>query len=235
MLHFQARFVLDASCRVSRCSLFLSTLLTLVGGACSVAQDTQPNDSLSLPFTAVVPDTYNVVRDGIQAVIDEKLAPQTRTEGLRVAARELDVTVDRETAAMQREEIFSDLSGSMLQLQAQSAVLRKIVQAVRPSVVHVIADKKPEIDRADLPPGEHFEFPPDALVEEAGSGVIVEIDQKPYVLTNRHVIKGAEASSYPHLTGESSQLEADKNVVGRVHRRCGSRHRGRQSLASQNR
>jgi serine protease Do len=58
--------------------------------------------------------------------------------------------------------------------------------------VHVIADKKPRLEPADLRPGEHIEFPPDALVEEAGSGVIVEIDSKSYVLTNRHVIKDAD-------------------------------------------
>lgn len=64
-------------------------------------------------------------------------------------------------------------------LQSMSRVLQRVSAACKPSVVHLEA-KKTEVKR-----GRSEEY------DEAGSGAIVTIDNRYYVITNRHVILGA--------------------------------------------
>ena len=84
----------------------------------------------------------------------------------------------------QRDSMFDELSDSLLALQRQSALMRRVVQVVRPSVVHIIADKRQKGADGQQDLDEYF--------EEAASGVLVEIDGRVVVLTNRHVVKDAD-------------------------------------------
>jgi serine protease Do len=96
-----------------------------------------------------------------------------------------------------QRELYDELTDNLAVLQLQSALLRKIVYVVRPSVVHIIADKKPpagtygEPGDYEGPHGEYDNMSPDTFVEEAGSGVVIGVDGKLYVLTNRHVVRDA--------------------------------------------
>jgi serine protease Do len=84
-----------------------------------------------------------------------------------------------------RADLYRQLHAQAEFLEKQSAVLKTVAKLVGPTVVHIEAD----VPRATLQYGQIRQ------VEEAGSGVIVEIDNNQYVLTDRHVINGAAAAS----------------------------------------
>ncbi len=84
--------------------------------------------------------------------------------------------------AQQQEELYKQLQKQAEYWERQAAVVKTVVKLVRPTVVHIEAE--PGIPTSPPRPGAQ-------RVEEAGSGVIVQIQGKFYVLTNRHVIKGS--------------------------------------------
>jgi serine protease Do len=87
----------------------------------------------------------------------------------------------QEGESAERAKLYDELSRESTALAHQSNVLKAVARLVRPTVVHIEADK---IERASA-------LSRDSHVEEAGSGYIAEIGGRPYVLTNRHVIKNA--------------------------------------------
>jgi serine protease Do len=80
----------------------------------------------------------------------------------------------------QRAELYRQLAANAEVLRAQSAVVKTVAKLIGPTVVHIEADVSTQVQYGR---GHH--------VEEAGSGVIIELDAKHFVLTNRHVIRGA--------------------------------------------
>ncbi len=96
--------------------------------------------------------------------------------GLALPARAQD-GIDDDESASHRKEQFEQLAQEVSLLERQSNVLKKVVKLVGPTVVHIDADKSLY--------GRHSD------VEEAGSGFIVKFGERPYVITNRHVIKNA--------------------------------------------
>jgi serine protease Do len=90
----------------------------------------------------------------------------------------------REAAADSREKLFSELAADVEALERQTSIVKRVVQLVQPTVVHIEA-KHQEGD-------ERFAR---RTVEEAGSGIVIESGGKHYVLTNRHVIKGSSAET----------------------------------------
>jgi serine protease Do len=85
-------------------------------------------------------------------------------------------SVDPAAAPSERERLFAELDRDVAALDRELGIYKRVVQLVSPSVVHVQAKALPE-----------YRFNRD--VEEAGSGVIVRLNERNYVLTNRHVIK----------------------------------------------
>ena len=83
------------------------------------------------------------------------------------------------TTAESRHQLYDELAADVAALE-QGNIVKRVVRLVRPTVVHIEA-KHQEGD-------ERFAR---RTVEEAGSGIIIEESGKQYVLTNRHVIKGA--------------------------------------------
>ncbi|MEQ8208674.1 MAG: trypsin-like peptidase domain-containing protein [Lacipirellulaceae bacterium] len=84
-------------------------------------------------------------------------------------------------ASTERDRQFAELQRDVSALDRELSIYKRVVQLVSPSVVHV--DAKP------LP---RYGFRRD--VEEAGSGVLVRLRGKDYVLTNRHVVKHSDES-----------------------------------------
>ncbi len=80
-----------------------------------------------------------------------------------------------------RARLYEELSRESTAMAQQSNVLKAVARLVRPTVVHIEADK---VERGSA-------LVRDNHVEEAGSGYIAEISGRPYILTNRHVIKNA--------------------------------------------
>jgi serine protease Do len=85
--------------------------------------------------------------------------------------------------ADQRAELYESLNRQVDGLEAQFNVLKSVVRLVSPAVVHIKAEKP---DRTTTHRAQH------ELVEEAGSGVIIEYKGRMFILTNRHVIKNAQ-------------------------------------------
>jgi len=86
----------------------------------------------------------------------------------------------------QRAEAYARLAKRSAELQAHFASLKEVVQLVRPAVVHIEVvhpgTSRPVAARR-------------GSADETGSGVIVEIDSRKYILTNRHLIKFAQPDS----------------------------------------
>jgi len=73
-----------------------------------------------------------------------------------------------------RDRQYEQLSRDVDSLERELGIVKRVVKLVTPSVVHIEAEHR---TRPDL--------------QEAGSGVVVSLGGKPFVLTNRHVIKNS--------------------------------------------
>jgi len=85
------------------------------------------------------------------------------------------------TDPKQRAELYRSLQDQARILEAQAAVVKTVAKLIGPTVVHI---------EADVPASAHSRST--RRVQEEGSGVIVELARKFYVLTNRHVVRGTQ-------------------------------------------
>ena len=92
---------------------------------------------------------------------------------------------DAETAPDNRAKEFAKLAQSVSQLEQQGNVLKQVVKLVKPSVVHIEAEKTDPLEKKYS----HHS------IEDAGSGTILQLGEKFYILTNRHVIKAATVNN----------------------------------------
>jgi serine protease Do len=76
-----------------------------------------------------------------------------------------------------RVRLYSELERDAKEVERFAGVLKKVALLAKETVVHIEADK-------DVESGSRH-------VEEAGSGVVVEIAGRSCVITNRHVVRGA--------------------------------------------
>lgn len=89
-----------------------------------------------------------------------------------------------------RDRQYVQLEHELAGLEQQFGVLRRVVKLVAPTVVHIDTIKDP-IQTGNLTSAQSS----GKTMEEAGAGVIVEIESKYYVLTNRHVVYPAKLES----------------------------------------
>jgi serine protease Do len=103
-----------------------------------------------------------------------------------VAQTTLPASIERgsQTTPEQRAELYRQLRAQAEVLEKQAAVLKTVVKLIGPTVVHVEADVS---NRHALQM--QLGLPP--RVEESGSGIVIELGGKFYILTSRHVIAGA--------------------------------------------
>jgi serine protease Do len=96
-----------------------------------------------------------------------------------------------ETQSAERAELQRQLNHQVSVLEAQSTVVKLVAKLMGPAVVHIEADIT-SVDRTVSNPAEaNPTYNHTRHVEEAGSGVIIEQNHRYYVLTNRHVVRGA--------------------------------------------
>jgi len=86
------------------------------------------------------------------------------------------------TSPEKRAELLRQLEEHLKLLEAQSAVLKAVAKLVGPAVVHI---------EADVSASSGLQLGQGPRVEEAGSGVVIRQKAQHYVLTNRHVVRGA--------------------------------------------
>lgn len=92
------------------------------------------------------------------------------------------ISASRSSAS--RDQLYSEVAAEYAAVARHGNLLKKVVRLATPTVVHIDAQKpQPENSRFRRKP-----------VEEAGSGVIVDIEGKRYIITNRHVVDGSPTS-----------------------------------------
>jgi serine protease Do len=79
-----------------------------------------------------------------------------------------------------RERLYNEVDAAFEALERQGNLLKNVVRLITPTVVHI---------EATIPPSSNGYRR--KAVEEAGSGVIIDIDETFYVITNRHVINNS--------------------------------------------
>lgn len=84
-----------------------------------------------------------------------------------------------------RDQVYAELAAEVAALERQGNLLKKVVRLVKPAVVHLESIK---FEGETAIAGEES-------FEEAGSGVVILIDGRQFVLTNRHVVRYASLSN----------------------------------------
>ena len=108
---------------------------------------------------------------------------------------------DARRAESVRAKMYDSLAREVSALERQSNALKLVVKLVQPTVVHIEAEKT---EPASVHYGrkEH--------IEEAGSGCIVKINGKDFVITNRHVIKAADPKNIKIRLADGRQINPTK-------------------------
>jgi serine protease Do len=110
-----------------------------------------------------------------------------------------------------RDEQYAAISQEVDLIERQHSLLRRVVKLVAPTVVHIEATKVESGADRNLANGKADPRAPKSesrKVEEAGSGVIVQIGQGNYVITNRHVIHSASLQNVKIETNDGVPLKA---------------------------
>jgi len=106
---------------------------------------------------------------------DSRVAPD--------AAGRVDPTRPTRLSDAERDRLYSQVEHDAEELERQGAQLRRLSLLLRPCVVHIDARKPtPKSTRGTKGGSE----------DEAGSGVITRVVDRTVVITNRHVVNGAE-------------------------------------------
>ncbi|MCP4189434.1 MAG: trypsin-like serine protease [Planctomycetaceae bacterium] len=78
-----------------------------------------------------------------------------------------------------RDKLYEEVAAEYALVKSQGNLLKKVVQLVKPTVVH-IESYKTEVNDG--------QFGSQPTIEEAGSGIIIQLNREFFVITNRHVI-----------------------------------------------
>ena len=84
--------------------------------------------------------------------------------------------------------------------------MKTVAKLVGPAVVHI---------EADIPPEANYTRNRGRRVEEAGSGVIIKLNDKYYVLTNRHVVRNAAPEAVRINLADGRQIHPTKVLEDR--------------------
>jgi serine protease Do len=109
-----------------------------------------------------------------------------------------DGTEDTAGIEAARAKVYEALDREAVALERHSHALKTVAKLVQPTVVHIEAEK------AD-PTGLQYRGK-SAHVEEAGSGCIVKLGGRDYILTNRHVIKAASVKNIKIRFADGRQI-----------------------------
>ena len=85
-----------------------------------------------------------------------------------------------ESIDARREQLFQELADEFSAFDRLGNLVRKVSLLVKPSVIHIEAHK------SETKGGQYESY------DEAGSGVVVQMADGPWILTNRHVILGSQ-------------------------------------------
>lgn len=101
----------------------------------------------------------------------------------------------------ERHQLYAELAEDYALIDRLGNLVKRVAHLVKPSVIHIEA-RKVEKNRGRT---EAF--------DEAGAGVVVRIDGQNWVLTNRHVIVGAEPAEILIRTSDGQQLRPSRVIA----------------------
>lgn len=107
-----------------------------------------------------------------------------------------------ELSQQSREQLYEQLRQEVAEFERHGNIVKLVVRLVGPTVVHIETEKI-----------EGRRNGARQMVEEAGSGVIVEIKNKYYVITNWHVVKDAEPSNIRINLHDGRELHPNSAVL----------------------
>lgn len=100
-----------------------------------------------------------------------------------------------------RDRLYEKLSRDVTGLQREFGVLKRVAQLVRPTVVHIEASKSNS---------RNVRFGSRGGVKEEGSGVIAQLGDKLFVLTNRHVVKHSDPQDITIKLSDGRKIKPSK-------------------------
>jgi len=115
------------------------------------------------------------------ALADEPARRLTPVESARRGEERVDPMRPVRLSAEERARLYDQAARDAEPLERQAMQLRRLASLLKPTVVHIDATK-----RLPRPRGGRV------TEDEAGSGVIIEVAGRTVVITNRHVVNGAD-------------------------------------------
>ena len=103
----------------------------------------------------------------------------------------------------ERAELYRQLRSQAEVVEKQSAVVKTVAKLIGPTVVHIEAEST---NRRSL----QLHVGPVRQVEESGSGVIVELAGKSYILSSRHLVLGAVPSGIKINLADGRRIYPEK-------------------------
>jgi len=104
-------------------------------------------------------------------------------------------TLSPNSSVSLRDALFEELADDAERYQKQFGIVKRVVRLVRPSIVHIDA----YADGAKV-----------ATIDEAGSGIIHQIGDDLYILTNRHVVDTSSLEKLKIRTDDGEPLQLTK-------------------------
>ena len=113
------------------------------------------------------------------------------------ATDRVDPSISRRLSLTERERLYDKVVRDARQLEMQGAQLRRLSVLLRPAVVHIEARKSNgRVSRDDE--------------QEAGSGVITNLADEVVVITNRHVIHGADLDNITIRLDDGREIQPSR-------------------------
>jgi serine protease Do len=143
-----------------------------------------------MPLAAAVVAAASLLASptGAQVVVPRDFSPPVR-DAVIPTPDALPVAL----GSAERERMYEQLQSDVIALDRELSIYKRVAQLVTPSVVHVEAT-----------PLSSFRMAED--IEEAGSGVVVRIGDRDYILTNRHVIRHSDPANIRLELADGRQL-----------------------------
>lgn len=113
-----------------------------------------------------------------------------------IHAAESQTPADDPARGSLRDALFDELADDAERFQEQYGIVKRVVRLVRPTIVHIESYSNTSNNLQSN------------TLDEAGSGVIININGGFYVLTNRHVVDTASLSNVKIRTDEGVNLPA---------------------------
>lgn len=114
---------------------------------------------------------------------------------ISASAQEQAAAENSADSAENRDKLYADLKRLADENESHIGLIKKVVRVVKPTVAHIEAQHEHDAANPNRRP-----------VEEAGSGVIIQWNNRFYIVTNRHVIKHSKLENVKIKLADGRQM-----------------------------